>query len=138
MRCGSKCQGVDVTDSGSVLAASGFGNVTYSNFESAQVWGAKEKILDNNNANNPGGTGYAPGSFALDTMIADRVPYKGTQDVAPIGATTPASWTFTDVPNGTYVVAVTYTKDIAGQASDSLYTVYNGPGATLPWRPAGR
>ena len=46
--------GVDVTDNGSVLAASGFGNVTYSNFESTQVWGAKEKIVDNSDPNNPG------------------------------------------------------------------------------------
>ena len=65
-------------------------------------------------------------------MIADRVPYKGTQHVAPRGAATPASWTFAKVPNGTYVVAVTYSKDIAGQASDAMYRVYNGLAATLP------
>ena len=35
--------GVDVTDSGSVLAAAGFGNVTYSSFESAQVWAPRKK-----------------------------------------------------------------------------------------------
>ena len=63
-------------------------------------------------------------------MIADRVPYQGTQHVAPIGAADPASWTFANVPNGTYVVAVTYSKDISGQASDALYQVYNGSGAS--------
>ena len=121
---------MDVTDNGSVLAASGFGNVTYSNFESTQVWGAKEKIVDNSDPLATDDTsGFAPGSFALDPMIADRVPYQGTQHVAPIGAANPASWTFANVPNGTYVVAVTYSKDISGQASNALYRVYNGSGA---------
>ena len=36
-------QGVDVTDSGSVLAAAGFGDVTYSSFESARVWARKKR-----------------------------------------------------------------------------------------------
>ena len=63
--------------------------------------------------------------IATSSPAVDLDDSSGTGIDVGDGSTDVATWTFSDIPNGTYAVAATWTASL-GQATDATYVVHDG------------
>jgi hypothetical protein len=122
-------QGEAFSDDGATLTPPGgssFMDVMYGDFESGQTTNGPQRFLDNGDA------GYAAGgAFVAELDFLDRVPFDSDQDVAPIGSTDSATWSFSGLPRGVYLVSATWTKREA-RATNAAYSIHDGALTTDP------